>query len=83
MAIWPKLRQRIKDELGYECEETFVRTYAGRNQKAAGAWVWFAQAGRLTIGSQWTMTELLKAPYLLFSINHFYEVSVYPENNES
>jgi hypothetical protein len=82
VAIWPKLRRRIKDELGYECEETFHRTYVGRNQKAEGAWVWYAQAGIMTVGSQWTMTELLKAPYLSSSKEFYLDVSIYPEKQK-
>ena len=35
------LAAKIKEEIGVECDpSTFQRTYAGRNQKAAGAFVW-------------------------------------------
>lgn len=43
------------------------RTYAGKRQKASGAFVWDARIGSAYIGSQWPIAELLKAEILTFA----------------
>jgi len=47
---------------------TLHRTYAGRLQKQAGAWTWYAVGPNgedLNFGSYCTVGELLRAPRLL------------------
>ena len=67
MSKWQRLRKRIKEELGIELEEEFTRLYPGYWQRSRGAWSWEAKrpaGARLPVGSQWSMTELLKADKL-------------------
>lgn len=48
------LAKRISDELGLDADpDTFTRTYAGRNQRAAGAysWIMFCKTRVAMIGS--------------------------------
>ena len=41
MSIPEALAEKILEEIGIECDPaTFRRTYAGKNQKAWGAFVW-------------------------------------------
>lgn len=69
-----RLIQRLRTENGLEVPEgTHVRrTYAGRAQREAGAWVWRLHLpdGRWVqpmVGSQWPVTDLLKFPRLVIS----------------
>jgi len=60
-----KLINRLRDELDISLSDDAVikRTYAGRNLKAAGAFVWQIYDPKhpvREIGSQYTVTELLK-----------------------
>jgi hypothetical protein len=58
---------------------TFRRVYAGYWQRANGAWSWsmteVVDRGTSTVGSQWPLTVLLKAPRIDFDGEAFY-----PEN---
>lgn len=57
------LAKRIKKEFGIEVVPTIHRIYAGRHQKADGAWSWFMMRkdnGIGDVGSQWTAKEIMK-----------------------
>ncbi len=53
---------RLRDELGLDIPQDakVVRTYVGRWQKGGGAFLWYVFNGKSIIGSQYTMTNLLK-----------------------
>lgn len=56
-----------------------LRTYAGREQRAQGAWSWYlvdAEGRELFVGSHYSVTELLAAPQWLTG-NYG---SLYPDN---
>lgn len=75
-----KLSAKIEQELGIQCNpETFRRTYAGRHQKAAGAWVWLMSEkdGIHDVGSCWPASECVKKKYSL-SLGKYGEI--FPEN---
>ena len=58
-----RLANKIESELGIQCDPTTFRgTYAGRNQKASGAWVWIMseQNDIRDVGSCWPATECVK-----------------------
>lgn len=63
-SLWEKLREKIKEDTGLECAETFNRIRASRNDRECGAWSWsthhkdYPYAGE--IGSTMTMTDLMK-----------------------
>ena len=65
-----RLLRRIGSELGRDLpEDAYIqRTYAGRNQKAEGAFAWFVESPSQMVwppvGSGWTVTGLLKADKL-------------------
>jgi len=53
------------DRLGAVRPLTIHRTRAGRHQLAAGGWRWWAEDGQIEIcGSQWTLREVLRSPYV-------------------
>lgn len=61
---------------------TIRRTYAGRNQKANGAWTWFLywdNEPRIDpeVGSQWPLTEL-RCGRVVVSANQHGQVSIDP-----
>lgn len=59
-----RLRLAFEKLTGYDPGPLrIIRTYAGRNQRAAGAWSWFARSvgGLEVCGSQWPLREVLKA----------------------
>lgn len=62
------LLHRLSDEAGGDVPEgtTVHRTYAGRLQRQAGAWSWFALRpdGREVCGSHYSVVALLKAKSL-------------------
>jgi len=66
-----RLFRRLREELGIDVpEDAFIRrTYAGRNQKSAGAFVWFLESRSNVIwppmGSSWPVTDLLKCSKLI------------------
>lgn len=64
-----KLQELIREEWGIEVVPKINRTYAGRWQKAEGAWVWFmfTKEGRV-IGSQWPATEVASANRREYSV---------------
>jgi len=57
-----KIKQKILTDLGIEIENV-SRTYAGRNMKSSGAWVWEAKVkgSLMEIGSPHPITLLLKS----------------------
>ena len=63
---------------GYSLAD-FERTYAGKNMKRAGAFVWTAKLGLVTVGSCWTVTELLKAKNIYQQYAGFNEIELLPE----
>lgn len=68
-----KLATRLAEKIERDCDircnpETFERTYAGKNQKAAGSFVWtmFPSDGQSWfIGSVERASELVKNKYYL------------------
>lgn len=59
-----RLAKKIHEQLRIDCDtETFVRTYAGRNQKAAGAPLWLMRPKNdsiVMIGSTLPASYLVK-----------------------
>lgn len=59
-----KLAEKVYEQLQIDCDtETFVRTYAGRNQKATGAPLWLMQPKNnsiVMIGSTLPASYLVK-----------------------
>lgn len=88
--------QRLIERLSKELDTTFPegtevrRTYAGRNQRACGAWSWFLYCEKeliSSIGSSYTVTELLKAKKWSFTNDidktlYGYNTEVYPEEKD-
>lgn len=63
-----RLLDRLRDELDLDIPATAYirRTYAGAGQRWGGAWSWILDDERpspyaLRLGSQWPVTELLRA----------------------
>ena len=55
------LCEKIRQELNIEVDaNTFGRTYAGRNQKAAGAFIWTIDSKYNTYGSCYPLSECIK-----------------------
>lgn len=72
------LQKRLEGMFG--CKPTdFKRTYAGTNMKKSGAFVWEAKIGMVTIGSCWTVTELLKAKNIIQMDCGFNTIELIPE----
>jgi len=65
MTVFEKLQKKIKQDTGLSLDK-FKRTYAGVHMKASGAhtWVAYFKNERMTIGSVYSATELLKAKKL-------------------
>jgi hypothetical protein len=69
MTASERLLARLR-AMGVDLPEdaTICRTYAGRHQRAAGAWTWYAWSatrGNLGgIGSHSTVNELVRAPVI-------------------
>lgn len=61
------------------------RTYAGREQKAAGAFVWIIEVNpgvgmvNHIITSQWPVTDLLKEKKLSIHLDDSGQFTIYPE----
>ena len=79
MTKFQRLAMRIKESFGYVLND-FKRTYAGKNMKAGGAFVWEAKLGVYTVGSCWTVTELLKAKEITKRDCGFNEIELFPED---
>lgn len=78
-----RLAEKIKKELGINLNpETFTRTYAGRQQKAGGAWVWMMSEtlGHMDVGSCYPASECVKTKYTL-SLGPYGEI--FPEENQA
>lgn len=66
-----KLQRRMRQELSLEmpADSAIRRTYAGRHQRAAGAFIWTLETedrrsgffGWHVVGSQYTVRELMRA----------------------
>jgi len=78
MTKFQRLQKRLEKMYG-QAPTDFERTYAGRNLRARGAFVWTAKLGIKTIGSCWTVTELLKAKHLTDQHCGFNEIEIFPE----
>lgn len=63
-SLAERLATKIERELGVVCDpKSFRRTYAGRWQKASGAWVWTMQTAKepySDIGSGTAASECVK-----------------------
>ena len=69
-----RLIKQLRED-GYEVPDglTMHRTYAGFWQRNAGAWSWWAadRLGREVLGSQWGITDLLKADSIEVGDDHY------------
>lgn len=83
MTKWELLRKRLKEECDFEVGEEFRRCYPGRHQRSAGAWSWVTTSKKTqmwNVGSQWSMTELLKADNITVDLNRVtYDYWIEPE----
>jgi len=85
MTTFDRLKKRIKKEFGYDIDG-IQRTYAGRNLKSAGAFVWFGWVvlkGKRThkrIGSSWPASELIKKKYCLVIDDSWGDIEIIPED---
>ena len=86
MTVFDRLRKRLMAEFGYDVDD-IQRTYAGRNQRAAGAFVWFGwpveNGKRCThkrIGSSWPASELVKKKYRLVIDDSWGDIEIVPED---
>lgn len=77
MTIFEKLQKRLMNEYGIECYD-FKRTRAGRQLKAAGAFLWTARYGLYEVGSCDTASSCLKAKQLIIQYNGFCEIEIIP-----
>lgn len=80
-----RLQQKIEKETGFKVREnSFIRTYAGKNQKSAGAFLWFFMLdcpSGAWIGSCFTATECLRKDRHLIAIeNVIGEYEIFPED---
>ena len=83
MSKWDKLRKRIREELGIKLEEEFTRLYPGYWQRSRGAWSWLSRrpaGAHLSVGSQWSMTELLKAKTLTAYQDSSVDTAIIPDD---
>ena len=78
MTKFQRLAKRLKPMFGDE-PIAFSRTYAGINMRKSGAFVWEAKIGVITIGSTWTVTELLQAKNITAQYCGFNEIELFPE----
>lgn len=78
MTKFQRLAKRLTPMFGYE-PTGFLRTYAGVNMKKAGAFIWEAKIGITTIGSCYSVTELLKAKNIIAQHSGFNEIELFPE----
>lgn len=90
MTIIELLAEKIKNELLIEVDpNTFTRTYASRNMKAMGAFIWtftiISSDGLNTIvGSTYSATECVrKDRYLTMNQDKFREIEIFPEERIS
>lgn len=80
MTKFERISKRLRAECGVQIppETKLHRTYAGREQKSRGGWVWFVltEDGR-EIGSQISVTDLLKADKLDVHTDENNSISIY------
>lgn len=73
-------------EMGVDLPEgtRLQRSYAGHWQRIEGAWSWFAidPEWSVNLGSQWPMSHLLKAPYLMVTGDKLIGMSVDPMDDQ-
>jgi hypothetical protein len=82
-ALALRLAKIIKDEAGIEVEPVIRRTFAGRHQRAAGAfswWMWYARAIGPAIGSQHPATRIATAKGRDYSQVNYGDVQVDPRD---
>lgn len=80
-----RLARKIEREAGIKVDENvFVRTYAGKHQKASGAFLWYfalARPGIGIVGSCFTATECLRKDRRLEAEDRLFgEYEIFPEN---
>ena len=80
-----RLAERLKKEHRIDADpSTFERVYAGHWQRSSGAWSWWMflreekDRGRQTIGSQFSVTELLKMEKWTVDLLHVSEFVIEP-----
>lgn len=79
MKTTDRILQFLRDN-GYEPVGPPQRTYAGANQRSAGAWSWFVDLPfNHVIGSQWSMTEVLAFENPVFSLDHGSQHAITPD----
>ena len=78
MTKFQRLAKKLTPMFGREPTD-FSRTYAGKNMKQAGAFIWDAKIGITTIGSCFPVTELLKAKNITAQHCGFNEIELFPE----
>ena len=78
MRTFEKLEERLSVILG-EKPNNFRRTYAGKNMKAVGAFVWEADIGTDVIGSRWTASSLLRCENIVCERTGRCEIEVFPD----
>lgn len=78
MTKFERLAKRLYGMFGYELTN-FKRTYASKDMKKAGAFVWEARLGNMTVGSCWTVTELLRAKNITQEHCGWHEIELFPE----
>ncbi len=78
--MWDKIKDRLKEQHGIIVEDDYTRSYAGRHMKAGGAFVWWTlvKGTVVDIGSQWSMTKLLRDKGKWIINEHDLEKSIYP-----
>ena len=91
MTLTDKLIKRLNEEHGMNIPaDVYVRrTYAGHWQLSAGAWRWHFECQDRdinfrvnVIGSQWTIKELLEAPFLSIYNPQWGDIEIIPEDKE-
>ncbi len=71
-----KFTKKVNTKFGLSLDHTKIRrTYAGRGQRTSGALSWFFLDCHPDIGSQWPITELLKAKDIDFDGENFYPLN--------
>jgi len=82
-----RLAERLERDHGIKVDvSTFERTNAGHWQRSSGAWSWFMMTpqvknyARSTVGSQFSVRELLKAKALQIGRDQILTIEVDPDN---
>ena len=91
MKVSEKLIARLRNEFPEFDEQIPLgeeprRLYHGYYQRAAGAWSWCIGGNMKTIysyGSQWSMKDILNAPYISLYNEPGGDISILPEKIKS